>query len=310
LYITKGARAERFLAYDAEIKNPLALDAEGGPDQFQLRNRGSFPLYDVVVSLPTPAGRRIGWLDVLPPTNAKPAEEKAQEKAEQPAKANALDEKQDARHAPDKTVPAKAQPAKPQPEKTEPEKSDSGPPVEVVMSAPLPPGSAELAALTRQSLSQRLAKTGLHPQAVELLLANYSAALLEADTMTVMYRLPAATLDEKAPLSVYPEPSKTVRVGLVLVRNLNPRIRDDIDATIARLGDPKYSEREAAQKRLLEFGSLALPALKKSLKHADPEVVLRCERLLLEQNQAIDGSAPALQGGGPLGRFFLKAIGW
>ena len=57
---------------------------------------------------------------------------------------------------------------------------------------------------------------------------------------------------------------------------------------IAQLGDVDYKNREAAESRLAALGPLALPALREALKQSDVEFVVRKERLLLEQNQAIE----------------------
>ena len=62
-----------------------------------------------------------------------------------------------------------------------------------------------------------------------------------------------------------------------------------MDRLIAQLGDPKYKARETAQKRLAEIGPLAFPALNKALNNSDPEIGLRAERILLNQNQNPNG---------------------
>jgi hypothetical protein len=46
--------------------------------------------------------------------------------------------------------------------------------------------------------------------------------------------------------------------------------------------------REAAEKRLLELGRLAVPALKVALKSSDLEVAFRAERILLAQNEKLE----------------------
>jgi hypothetical protein len=56
------------------------------------------------------------------------------------------------------------------------------------------------------------------------------------------------------------------------------------------LGADDYSQREKAEKRLAELGRLAVPALKTVLNNPDPEVAYRAERILLAQNEKIDGT--------------------
>jgi hypothetical protein len=161
--------------------------------------------------------------------------------------------------------------------------------VEVTLSAPLPAGSPEATAITTASLSERLARTGLAPNEVELFVANYAALLFEGEAVVVACRLDPGTIDDKIPLSIFPEPTKVLRVPMVMMRNADPQLGGEVEKLIVQLGDPKFGVREAAQKRLLELGPLAFPALNKVLNHADLEVAVRAERILLNQNQAALG---------------------
>src|SRR4029079_17015824 len=111
----------------------------------------------------------------------------------------------------------------------------------------------------------------------------YSKAIFESEDLVVIYRVPQSVIDEKLPLAVYPDAKKIVRVGLVLVRNLDPKISSDIQQLVAQLGDNKYTIREAAAKRLSTLGPLAAPALKEAAKSSDAEVQFRAERILQEQ---------------------------
>jgi hypothetical protein len=138
-----------------------------------------------------------------------------------------------------------------------------------------------------------LTKAGLTTHEVELFVDHYGALFFESEALVVACRLDSAAVDEKIPLSIFPAPVKTVRVALVLVRNADPRLGQQVDQLIAQLGDPKYSVREAAQARLLELGPLAFGALNKALSHADLEIVIRAERILLNQKQTPDAKAGA-----------------
>ncbi len=75
LFVRRGSRAERFLAYDTELNLPAPIKLQGGPDTFTVVNTSDAPVYDVLVSRPTREGRRVAWIDVLPPraATAKPA---------------------------------------------------------------------------------------------------------------------------------------------------------------------------------------------------------------------------------------------
>jgi len=97
LYQQRESRAERFLAYDAELTVPIPLKIRGGPDEYSLQNLTAYPLRDVAVIVPTEAGFRVGWLDELPTGNPEGTNEtalKAKDEAEtKKRKAQSDDEK-------------------------------------------------------------------------------------------------------------------------------------------------------------------------------------------------------------------------
>jgi hypothetical protein len=170
------------------------------------------------------------------------------------------------------------------------------------VTVPLSPPLAKDSTEAQQSLAERLTKLGLTARESALFIDRYGPQLFDSTELVVACRLDPAMLDEKLPLSVFPQPAKTVRVGLVIVRNLDPQMGTEAEKLVGQLGDAKWAIREAAQKRLLELGAVAFPALKKGLANPDPEVVIRSERILLRQNQQPDARAGAavnglLQGG-------------
>ena len=150
-------------------------------------------------------------------------------------------------------------------------------------------GSDELRDLTTKALTDRLAKTGLSATEVEVFVSQTTRLLFEGDSLVVLCRLEPGALDEKMPLSIFPEPTKVIRVPMVAVRNLDPQINGEVEQLIAQLGDPSFDMREKAQKRLLQLGPLAFEPLKKAMNHDDMEVVIRAERVLLNQSQPAVG---------------------
>jgi len=158
---------------------------------------------------------------------------------------------------------------------------------DAVMSAPLAAGSPELRKATTEALEQRLTKTGLTPEESALMATLYDESIFGSDKLVAVIRVPQAILDEQLPMTLYPEPTRVVRTALIIVRNVDPGVAAEVQKLIVRLGDRKYSERETAQKRLTELGPLALSAVKEAVKHADPEIATRAERILLDQNQTI-----------------------
>ncbi len=351
LYIRRGARSERFLAYDVELSLPAPVRLEGGPDKYTVINTSDSPVYDVLVSRSTPKGRRLAWIDVLPPSKpvstakaadaanadgkgAKPQlfdDDKPAEMPQEPAKANPAKEKPAADAAKaaklspklfggiaaeavakavanqNKTAPATKAAEKAKSDEKQPgdgakpaDKSSPAAPalagLEVALGEPLAEGAEETKAKMAAALRERLAKAGLKSAEIELFLDNYQWLFFEGDAVVVACRLAGPTIDEKIPLSIFPEPAKTVRVAMVLMRNADPQLGSEVDRLIAQLGDSTFRVREAAQKRLTELGPLAFPALNKALNQTDQEVVIRCERILLSQNQTPNPKATSTTG--------------
>jgi hypothetical protein len=161
--------------------------------------------------------------------------------------------------------------------------------VELSLSAPLASDSPQAKAATTDELTSRLTKAGLSPREAQLLVEQYADALFADNALVVFCRLDAAAIEHEMPLSIFPEPKSIVRVPLAVVRNADPQLGDEVRQLIVQLGDEKFTVREAAQRRLQAMGPLAFPELKKAINHADMEIVLRAERILLNQGQTADG---------------------
>jgi hypothetical protein len=336
LYVQLGARMERFIIYDAELKLDQPLQISGGPDHYQVTNYSKTPLADVLIVAPESGGRRIGRLALLPakaasaqkpteskPTESKPTETKPDEKKpaetkpegalpetkqaeekkpveETPKEAPAEEKKTDAKPAEKKqaAAPAAAAPSTPNPPtaakepaaaKTADAAANAGPPVDVEMSALLADGAAELND-ARLALADGLKQQGLTEAEVELFMERAAPAIFGAKEMIVVCRLPGDAIEERLPLVTYPAAVKTVRTAVLVLRNIDPKIKNDVERLVTNLGAADYAERETAEKRLLELGRLAVPALKSALKSSDAEVQFRAERLLLAQNEKVDGT--------------------
>jgi hypothetical protein len=112
---------------------------------------------------------------------------------------------------------------------------------------------------------------------------------LDPKRLTVVYELDAGEIDRMLPLEVLPEPGKTVRVGIVILKDADPGVANEIDELITQLGDDEWSKRDAAYQSLAKLGKAAKPQLEKAQSSKDMEVVWRVERLLA----AINGTPPA-----------------
>ncbi|HEX3725189.1 MAG TPA: hypothetical protein VHV08_03060 [Pirellulales bacterium] len=321
LFVRRGARAERFLAYDAELELGAPIKLAGGPDKYTVTNTSGKTLHDVLISCNTPQGRRIAWLDVLP--KPEPKAVLAPAKAAPPAStAKAPQDLFDDQKSPPPAKPA--EPAKPDKPAATPAVGEAKEPatggflskvaadallkaaasrkdakaaapepalpgVEVTLSAPLAADSAEWAAQSTGSLTTRLVRAGLVEDEAKLMAEHCAPLLFQGQALAVACRLGSDVLDDKMPLSIFPEPSKIVRVPLVVIRNADPRLVEEVDRLIMDLANSQFKVREVSAERLLELGPLAFPALNKALNHTDLEVVIRAERILLSQNQTAVG---------------------
>jgi hypothetical protein len=162
-----------------------------------------------------------------------------------------------------------------------------GPPVKLVMSQPLKPSDPSYREMTRDAMARRLAGQGLRDDLVRSLLDQYGPSLFEPGELVVLTHLSREAVDDAVLLDVFPSPRKLVRVALLLVHGVDPRLQDRARALVQQLGDPSSRARETAERRLFELGPVAVPALEDALTNKDVEIVFRSERLLLRLNRAV-----------------------
>jgi hypothetical protein len=274
--LLRDGKGEKFLLYDAEPNYKLPLRVLAGPAdlQYQLTNSDKVGLKDLIFYKKQADGWHTARLADLPPTN-KAATKPATMASTKPA---TMASTKPAEPASQPTTLAAA---------TKPTTLASTQPSS--RPATQPAGFPIALAATGLQDSQRvlipwkqtLTTAGLQPTDLDLILKILEKHALDANRLTAVYRLEADQLDQLLPLDVVPSPRKTVRVGLVIVKNIDPAITTEIETLAAQLGDPKWDTREAAQKRLTELGIAAKPKLETLLKSAkDPEVVYRIERLI------------------------------
>lgn len=275
-WVNVGGRAEKFLLYDAEVAYPNPLKVEGGQGgAYQLTDAGAHPLHDLQLYKPAGTGWRTAGVDRLAPAGGGSA---ATNPNPPPA-------------PPGAATPAPAGDAAAKAALDEAERQKQPPPAPATQPATTPtaPNSAKVtlgadasadAAATLAPWHDRLTKLGLAPADVETILAILAHHALEKDHLTAVYRIDPAELDNTLKLEVVPEPRKLTRVALVIARNIDPAIVEQIDGLVAQLGDADWNKREAAYKKLTEVGALAKPKLEAALNNKDLEVVWRAERLL------------------------------
>jgi hypothetical protein len=107
----------------------------------------------------------------------------------------------------------------------------------------------------------------------DALLKIWYKRLFQAEGVTAFHILPGAEYDRMLPLAITPEPAaKPVRVGIALHPHveIEPVLTEHVGALIRQLDSPRFVQRQAADKALLEIGPLAIAMLRAELKKGVP----------------------------------------
>jgi hypothetical protein len=267
----KNKGSDRMLVYDAEIPitAPLKVQADSaGESSYRIVNTSDAPLHDLELYKPADAsGCRTAYLPQLDPAKPKPATK--------PATTASAPKPEDV-FASVSTKPATQAATQPATRPTT-IASTTQPTGQLIKLAPASGAAAQAIASAWKS---RLDKIGLEPNDVELICSILAQYAIDGNHLTAIYQLDAAEMDRLLPLEVVPAPRKTMRIGLVIVKDVDPAIAQEVAALVKKLGDDDWSAREAASKSLAEIGASAKPQLESAAKSNDPEVAARAERLL------------------------------
>jgi hypothetical protein len=286
-FLTKDGRAEKFLLYDAEPKYLLPLKVFAGDADRQYivaNNEKTAALRDLTFYKQESDGWYMTTLAELAPTKpVTPATTKSAAVTTTQTAATQPTTKTAATLAAATTHPATQQTAASQPT-TKP----------IGQSITLASADAKDPLNVLAPWKDRLTSAGLAATDQDLILAILAKHALDPHRLTAVYRLDADQLDQMLPLEVTPQPRRTTRVGLVIVKNVDPAIITEVETLVQQLGDPKWDTREAAHKRLTELGVAARPKLEALLKTAkDPEIVYRIERLIATlTREPVPGQGP------------------
>jgi hypothetical protein len=274
----RGRAGERFLLYDVELNYALPLRAAGGDKgSYELSNSGGAPLLDVTLFKPEGGAWRRGGVASMPaakgvaPATGPSTAPTTGPATTTPSPAEVIQRMRQRRVA--AGMPADTPLPTPPPPSTQPAAGAS----KAMVAADSPPAGATEALAPWK---QRLTEAGLSPADVGQVLRILERFALDRKRMTVVYRLDPAELDRLLPLEVTPLPRKTVRVGIVVARNVDPAVGDEVDQLVKQLGADDWDAREAAYKQLAELGPAARPKLQAALNSKDLEVAWRAERLI------------------------------
>jgi hypothetical protein len=142
---------------------------------------------------------------------------------------------------------------------------------------------AEFAPEMRQRLTEYLEEAGLFPKEAAGMTRIWQKDWFETPGVRVIYLNPPLATSSLMPMRIDPPPAESVRTYLIAVECLRDSIENIIKQTIANLGDGKYSVREAAQRKLVQLGRKAEPALRETLRTTTDEEVRNRVRVILQR---------------------------
>ncbi|HTL27782.1 MAG TPA: hypothetical protein VL282_01115 [Tepidisphaeraceae bacterium] len=274
-YLKKDRGTERFLLYDCEFNFQVPIKISSSTDAgVDLVNISATALHDVTVYKPQGDAWRVGSIDEIkgaegakkPPApatrSAGPASRPTTEAAFTAAPPSAPSTKSTTRVA------------------TSGPKPTSAPTTSVSAQITYAGEPAKSASEAVNGWKEKLAAAGLAPTDFDVITQILAKHALDPKRLTLVYRMDPSEMDRIMPLEIVPQPKKITRVGLMIVRNIDPAIMQEIDQLITQLGDEEWSKRESAEKRLKELGLAAKPKLEQAVKNKDLEIVYRAERLM------------------------------
>jgi hypothetical protein len=291
--LLRDGKGEKYLLYDAEpnYKLPLRVAAAEGQSQYRVSNNGKVPLKDLTFYQKQADGWHTATLASLAPLNGPSTNPSTTHPSSRPTSTTTT--------ATALAITPITPPATTRAITTATMQPASRPTSKGTTQAASKPATQPVGTLVKLDATglkedtqvlapwkERITAAGLQPTDLDLIQNILKAHALDPSRLTAVYRLEAEQLDQLLPLDVVPSPRKTVRVGLVIVRNIDPAIITEIESLAAQLGDAKWDKREEAHKKLIALGLAAKPKLETILKNAkDPEVVYRIERLLAAMAQ-------------------------
>jgi hypothetical protein len=296
-YISINGHGERALIYDAEFPFRFPVKITGGEagKGYKVANVGEDHIHDLEFYKPTNDGWQVGTIAQLKAAATRPSTKPATTRASatqgvfaevtgsdatsQPLErtevrtgtAGAVATERSARiiRPGGTTVRVTTRPS------TGPTTTAATQPaVDLVLA---PSGSKEI---PLDRWKERLTAAGLSSTDFDLILSILNKHVPDKQRLTAVYRLKQEDLDRLIPLDVVPTPKKTTRVGLVILRNIDPGITKEVEQLITQLGDSDWNKREAATKQLTELGRAAQPQLQAASKNKDLEIAFRAEKLL------------------------------
>jgi hypothetical protein len=285
-YLSFNGSGDRALVYDAEIPFKMPIKVTGEGPAYKISNTSEYTLRNLEFYKPTDSGWQVGTLAELKATQPRPATKPAattqsttmaatrRSPTEAEVKAVFADGEKPAPTSRPRIKLGASSRASTRSSTQASTAPTSQPAIGITLTA------TDSKTMPVTAWKDRLAASGLAPVDTDLILSILQAQAGDSKRMTAVAQLDREDLDRLIPEDVVPTPRKTVRVGLVILKNIDPTILKEVDQLIAQLGDVDWNKRQAAQKALSELGRAAEPQLQTATKNKDMEIVYRAEKLL------------------------------
>ncbi len=126
-----------------------------------------------------------------------------------------------------------------------------------------------------EKLTAQLVAAGLFEDEAKLLVDTWKKDMFDTPGVNVYYRIPQSEYDARMPLTITPKPDSTVRIGLIYHGHLEPDFAERILELVKQFDSPRFADREAATRKLLQIGPAALVQLQRLRDRKDLSVEVR-----------------------------------
>ncbi|WP_145179045.1 hypothetical protein [Gimesia aquarii] len=298
LFVKGLDKTERFILYDVELNHvPRIVLSQSKDGMFQIQNSQAVPLQHVTIFQPSveKEGWKLASIEQIPGVKKeKKNPDIKSNKAVKPKVVDPLSEENLKTKAKEKKANQLAAiggqlralgalPALAKPKAKSSDKSKAKAPVTKNVPAIKVPYSENTSLPQENILSvweKKLKELGLGKPEITHVLNILKQHAFRKDQATIVYCMDEGYLDKIMPIEITPFPDVVRRVAIVIMLDVDPALQKRIDQLIVQLGDTNWEQREAAQKKLEEYGKAAQNQLQKAIKNKDLEIVFRAEQIL------------------------------
>ncbi len=132
-----------------------------------------------------------------------------------------------------------------------------------------------------RELQEALTKAGLYSKEAASMVKTWTDSYFEQEGTRILYLLPEALTNELLPLTISPAPTEVKRILVARIDILTPEQTAALQSLLRDLGSDAFEARDAAQKKIQNYGRFAEPALQEVVRTTtDAEIKSRAQELL------------------------------